>query len=62
MIVTNIQNCQVIALICSSELLMWVSDDHCIEQIFYFDICLTVVDRIKEVWCLKVQTSRAIGV
>lgn len=45
MIVTNIQNYQVIALIHSSELLMWVTDDHCIEQNFYFDICPTVVNR-----------------
>lgn len=45
MVVTNIQNYQVIALIHSSEFLMWVTDDRCVEQIFYFDMCPTVVNR-----------------
>lgn len=50
---TKIQNCQVITLVYSSELLVWRTDDHCIEQVFCFDVCLRVVSRVSEVRALR---------
>lgn len=60
--VTKIQNYQVTTLKYSSELLMWMTDHHCIEQGFNFNICLTVVNRINEITGLEVQNSRVLYV
>lgn len=60
--VTKIQNNQVTTLNYSSELLMWMTDHHCIEQGFNFSIYLAVVNRIDEIRGLKVQSSRVLYV